>query len=214
MALPDPKHNFAAKLRQPSLLPRVMNYVQWQRMLRQAQTEGREPPQAPLWLAPISINLDLTTACNYECAHCIDWDILNGRAKYEYEKLLESLEQMIALGLRSVILIGGGEPTLHPKFCDTVRFLKERGTEVAIVSNGSRNEKIFEIAGDFNGKDWVRLSLDSGSNDTFIRMHRPKNPSLLKKSALGCRGFGSEIPNFPSASRLSLLGKALYGRVT
>lgn len=181
MANPDPKHDFAAKLRQPSVLPRVMDYIQWQRMVRQARAEGIDPPQAPLWLAPISLNLDLTTACNYHCDHCIDWEMLNSRLNYKYEKLLESLEEMIRLGLRSVILIGGGEPTVYPKFCDLVRFLKARGTQVAIVSNGSRNEKILEIADRLNGRDWVRLSLDSGYNETFTLMHRPRKPITLEE---------------------------------
>lgn len=181
MAEPDPKHDFTAKLRQPSVLPQVTNYIQWQRMVRQARAEGKNPPQAPLWLAPISLNLDLTTACNFQCDHCIDWDMLNSRMNYQYEKLLESLEEMLRLGLRSVILIGGGEPTVHPKFCDVVRFLKERGTQLAIVSNGSRNEKIFQIAGDLNGRDWIRLSLDSGYTDTFIRMHRPRKLITLEE---------------------------------
>ena len=37
--------------------------------------------------APISINLDLTTACNYKCDHCVDMDILNKNINYEHENL-------------------------------------------------------------------------------------------------------------------------------
>ena len=41
---------------------------------------------------------------------------------------------MAERGLRSVILIGGGEPTLYPRFADFRGFLKELELQVAIVS--------------------------------------------------------------------------------
>src|SRR5262245_18790751 len=39
-------HDFAAKLRQPSLIDRLKGYVRWQATLRQAQKEGRTIPEA------------------------------------------------------------------------------------------------------------------------------------------------------------------------
>src|SRR5262249_34502443 len=105
-------HDFARKLQQPSLWPYVVDYVRWQRARRTAQAAGRPEPQAPQ-LAPLSITLDLTTACNYACDHCIDWDILNSKVRHDDEALRQSLQTMAARGLKSVILIGGGEPTLY-----------------------------------------------------------------------------------------------------
>lgn len=172
MARIHPKHDFEDKLRQPSLLPDVKKYIAWKQACKRARVDGLLEPDMPA-LGPISINLDLTTACNFRCDHCIDWDHLNSKIKYEYEKLLASLGSMTTRGLRSVILIGGGEPTLFPKFAEVVRYLKERNVSVAVVSNGSRAAKILEIADVLSEKDWVRFSLDSGSNDTFIRMHKP-----------------------------------------
>ncbi len=129
-------------------------------------------------LVPLSINLDLTTACNYACDHCIDWDILNKPFKHEDQELWDSMREMAERGMRSVILIGGGEPTLYPKFKEFVAFLKELKLQVAVVSNGSRNDKILEIAPMLEKGDWVRLSLDSGSNDVFQRMHNPSKKNL------------------------------------
>src|SRR5690606_23766241 len=94
------------------------------------------------------------------------------------ETLRAQLGEMAARGLRSVILIGGGEPTLYPGFTDFVKYLKELRLQVAVVSNGSRNDKILEIAPYLEEGDWVRLSLDSGTNETFQRMHNPSRASL------------------------------------
>lgn len=175
----EPRHDFTSKLRQPALLPDLVRYIRWQREVRKARELGTPEPAYPSGSVPVSINLDLTTTCNYRCDHCIDHDALNTRHKYDPDELLQSLEYMIKRGLRSVILIGGGEPTLHPMFVEVVRFLKQRDVQVAIVSNGSRNEVIHEIAGELSGKDWVRLSLDAGTDSTFLKMHKPKKPITL-----------------------------------
>jgi hypothetical protein len=129
-------------------------------------------------IAPLSINLDLTTACNYACDHCIDWDILNSKAKHEDQQLRDSIERMAERGLKSVILIGGGEPTLYPGFVSFVEFLKKLGLSVAVVTNGSRGDRILQAAPFFTKGDWVRLSLDSGSNEVFRRMHNPSSKTL------------------------------------
>ena len=170
-------HDFTAKLRQPSLQEHLRSYVGWRRELRRARAAG-EPDPTPPPIAPISINLDLTTACNYRCDHCIDWDILNTKHRHDEETLRSSICTMVERGLRSVILIGGGEPTIYPGFTDFVRFLKDLELQVAVVSNGSRGDKLLEIADVLEEKDWVRLSLDSGSNELFRTMHKPVKKSL------------------------------------
>jgi wyosine [tRNA(Phe)-imidazoG37] synthetase (radical SAM superfamily) len=170
-------HDFAAKLRQPAVAQQLQDYVGWRRDLAQARQEGREAPPPPDQ-APISINLDVTTACNYACTHCIDWDILNTKHKHDPTELQESLRLMSERGLRSVILIGGGEPTLYPRFPEFVKFLKDLGLQVSIVTNGSRGDVLIEAAKHMGERDWIRLSLDSGSNELFQTMHRPARRDL------------------------------------
>jgi sulfatase maturation enzyme AslB (radical SAM superfamily) len=170
-------HDFTAKLRQPSVRGTVEAYVRWRKDLAKARASGQPDPKPPE-IAPISINLDLTTACNYRCDHCIDWDILNTKHRHDEETLRSSICTMVDRGLRSVILIGGGEPTIYPGFVDFVRFLKDLDLQIAVVSNGSRGDKLLEIAPMLEPKDWVRLSLDSGSNELFRTMHKPVKKSL------------------------------------
>jgi pyruvate-formate lyase-activating enzyme len=170
-------HDFTGKLRQPSLREHLSAYVRWRRDLRAARASGQPDPTPPA-IAPISINLDLTTACNYRCDHCIDWDILNTKHRHDEETLRSSINTMVERGLRSVILIGGGEPTIYPGFTDFVRFLKDLDLQIAVVSNGSRGDKLLEIADLLDSRDWVRLSLDSGSDELFRAMHKPVKKSL------------------------------------
>jgi len=183
-------HDFAAKLLQPETIDPLKEYVKWQAKLRNMPEQSRDIKdlaEIPDY-APISINLDITTSCNYACDHCVDMDILNKAIRYNHEKLLDSIKLMADKGLKSIIVIGGGEPTIYPKFGEAIRFMKSLGLQVAIVSNGSRNEKIAEIADCLGKKDWVRLSLDSGSDDIFQKMHKPRKavnlPEICEKVSL------------------------------
>ncbi len=168
-------HDFSAKLCQPDILPRVKEYVHWL-----SGPDADKASKMPSF-APISINLDLTTACNFACDHCVDKEILNKGIRFEHQRLLDSLKLMAEKGLRSVIVIGGGEPTVDPKFRETVRYMKELGLQVSIVSNGSGNAKIADIADCLEKEDWVRLSLDSGTDSTFQAMHSPKRKITLEE---------------------------------
>lgn len=192
-----PIHDFARKLRQREVLPRLRAYVEWRHSLRGdgGAPTAADPAVIPRF-APVSINLDITTACNYACDHCVDLEILNQPIKYQHQQLLDSLELMAQNGLRSVIVIGGGEPTVYPKFSETIRFLKHLGLQVAIVSNGSGNAKIAEIADCLDENDWVRLSLDSGSDAVFQAMHKPKRPITLDEICAGVPPIKERNPRF------------------
>jgi wyosine [tRNA(Phe)-imidazoG37] synthetase (radical SAM superfamily) len=146
---------------------------------RRAGASGNSP--TPLGQAPLSINLDLTTACNYACDHCIDMDILNQGIRFENDRLLQSITNLTEHGLRSIILIGGGEPTVYPLFGQTVRHIKKLGLGVGIVTNGSRLDRILEVAECLERGDWLRLSLDAGTDATFQAMHKPRKRISLEQ---------------------------------
>lgn len=189
----SPIHDFMGKLRQPEVLTRLKQYVAWQIEWRNgyannSMTLEEALEKAPI-NAPISINLDVTTACNYRCDHCVDMDILNKNINYEHEKLKDSLTYLAEKGLRSVIIIGGGEPTAYKGFEDIVRHLKAMNIQIGVVTNGSMLKKIEAVADVLEAKDWVRLSLDSGTNETFRAMHKPGS----KKCTL--EWICSHIPN-------------------
>jgi pyruvate-formate lyase-activating enzyme len=188
-------HDFATKLTQPGAKDALEHYVRWQ-VEQRANIDAGELGAADFKVpdfAPISINLDLTTACNFACDHCVDLDILNTGIRYDHDKLMSSLELMAKRGLRSVIVIGGGEPTLYPKFAEVIRFLKQLELQVAIVSNGTGNDKIAAVADCMDSGDWVRLSLDSGSDETFQPMHKPRKGFTLE-------GICSMVPAIKAAN--------------
>lgn len=197
----SPIHDFAGKLCQPKILPRLKDYVRWQASWRKERAAGKTLDQVLATAkspddVPVSINLDLTTACNYACDHCVDMEILNTGIRYDHDKLMSSIEELAKKGLRSVIVIGGGEPTVYPKFSESLRFMKKLGLKVGVVTNGSGMAKIAEVADCLDEADWVRLSLDSGSDAVFQAMHKPKKAISLDQICEGVAAIRATKPRF------------------
>lgn len=170
------EHDFSAKLRQESTVKRLKDYIGWHR----AAGKGYLNRSIPLY-SPVSINLDLTSACNFSCPFCVDSQLTNSGKKLELAEIKKTLNTLQSRGLLSVILIGGGEPTLHKDFGKVVRFIKERKLQVGIVTNGSNMEAVVQVAPLLKGKDWIRISIDASREGTFRELHRPKTKvSLLQ----------------------------------
>jgi wyosine [tRNA(Phe)-imidazoG37] synthetase (radical SAM superfamily) len=170
------EHDFSSKLRQKSVVQRLKEYISWQRNLKGDATSQRLPN-----VGPVSINLDLTSACNFLCSHCVDSMIINTGEYLKLEEIKETINVLHSNGLLSVILVGGGEPTLHKDFGEVARYIKGKGLEIGIVTNGSRLDKIAEIADRLREKDWIRISIDAAKKETFKKLHHPRTEVSLDR---------------------------------
>ena len=172
--LTEREHDFSSKLRQDATLQRLKDYIQWQRG-GGINTQDRGLPI----FSPISINLDLTSSCNFSCPFCVDSKLINAGKTLPLEDVKKTIHTLHSHGLLSVILIGGGEPTLHKDFGEIVRYIKDKGLQVGIVTNGSRLEKIEAVVGELKEKDWIRISIDAAGERVFKALHQPKTQVTL-----------------------------------
>jgi len=173
--LREREHDFSSKLRQNATLQRLKDYIQWQRDC-EIDASGRGLPI----FSPISINLDLTSACNFSCPFCVDSRLINTGKTLALEDVKETIDTLHSHGLLSVILIGGGEPTLHKDFGEIVRYIKSKRLQIGIVTNGSRLEKIEAIVKELEEKDWIRISIDAADEEGFEALHVPKTRVRLR----------------------------------
>jgi radical SAM protein with 4Fe4S-binding SPASM domain len=80
--------------------------------------------------AGFAVGLGLTNECNLACAHCYrDTGRTDRLSLQDVRRVCENVP------VRSVNL-GTGENGLHPEFHAILRYLRERGTTVALTSNG------------------------------------------------------------------------------
>lgn len=173
--LKEREHDFGSKLRQDATLQRLKDYIAWQRDCR-AEAKGRGLPM----FSPISINLDLTSACNFSCPFCVDSKLVNAGKSLTLEDVKKTIHTLHAHGLLSVILIGGGEPTLHRDFGEVVRYVKRKRLQVGIVTNGAQLEKIEAVVEALEEKDWIRISIDAAGEEAFEALHAPKTRVTLR----------------------------------
>jgi len=180
--LQDKEYDFSSKLRQASVVKRLKEYIRWQHSADDFDSVTPLPN-----CAPVSINLDLTSSCNFACPHCVDSTIINTGASLTLNTVQETLDTLTERGLLSVILLGGGEPTLHKDFTTIVRYIKQKGLQLGIVTNGSRLSQVAPIADLLEEEDWLRISLDAGTEETFVKSHKPKTAVTLQEILLNAQ---------------------------
>jgi molybdenum cofactor biosynthesis enzyme MoaA len=83
--------------------------------------------------SPISINLDLTSACNFSCPYCVDSRLINAGKSLTVRKLKDDRD--VTFAWSSPVILIGGEPT-SKDFEEIVRTLKSKGLQIGIGPMG------------------------------------------------------------------------------
>jgi MoaA/NifB/PqqE/SkfB family radical SAM enzyme len=106
---------------------------------------------------PTFLNIEPTTRCNFRCWYCIGRHMeQRDIRKDDFVKVLDH-----APGIRSIALVGEGEPLLHSDFFAMAAMAVARGIKVVIISNGSllNDENVKRLCE--SGVAYVSISLDS-----------------------------------------------------
>jgi MoaA/NifB/PqqE/SkfB family radical SAM enzyme len=119
---------------------------------------------ARLWSrAPTMINIEPTTRCNFNCWYCVGREMRQADIKLEdFGRMLENYPTV-----KTIALVGEGEPLMHKEFFEMAQMAKDRGIRVMIISNGSAfSQSVIkqlcetEVA-------YVSISIDSFDAATF-----------------------------------------------
>jgi wyosine [tRNA(Phe)-imidazoG37] synthetase (radical SAM superfamily) len=130
---------------------------------------------------PIMIDLHPTLACNCKCFYCISANhhvtgverpSFDRKLTLEWDVLKKVIEEINCMGVKTIQLTGGGEPTLYPQFADLLEeiFPHRRvhcypSPHIGLITNGV-------IAGEYakdiiGACDWVRVSLDASNSSMY-----------------------------------------------
>jgi MoaA/NifB/PqqE/SkfB family radical SAM enzyme len=84
------------------------------------------------------LSIHLTDRCNSACEFCVVGSPLRSEDSVRYEDVLAFLEEHQGQGFE-VVNLHGGEPTIHPRFLETLDTIAELGyPEVHVQTNGIR----------------------------------------------------------------------------
>lgn len=116
--------------------------------------------------------LQITTKCNMKCAHCC-FSCEPGKGEdmslTVFEATMRCIQRSVSSGYRRVVL-GGGEPTLHPHFDRILFEALNQSQEVEITTNGTRKRESLLLANLLLSDDRlsVRLSEDEWHDSSMV----------------------------------------------
>lgn len=126
-------------------------------------------------LAPVHIRIKPTNACNHRCWFCayradnleLGQD-MSSRDSIPRKKMLEIVDDIVAMGVKAVTFSGGGEPLIYRHIVETVNRLGRGGVKVAALTNGAFLKGPVADAFARYGT-WVRVSLDGWDDASLSR---------------------------------------------
>lgn len=85
----------------------------------------------------LTLRIDTNLNCNLNCLYCA-WDSHSKRSEtIEIGLVLDAVCQAKELGAKSIIIIGGGEPTLYPSVNELISSVHEMGLVPVMITNGT-----------------------------------------------------------------------------
>jgi MoaA/NifB/PqqE/SkfB family radical SAM enzyme len=129
--------------------------------------------------------IEVTNRCNLLCATC-------PRTYFQREPLRSlTLDEFIAIAeqfpqMQRALLHGIGEPLLNRDLPQIIGYLKGRGVEVIINSNGTLLSPAWQESLVHSGLDEYRCSIDGAKDETYARI---RGANLLPKLIRGLGGL-------------------------
>lgn len=126
---------------------------------------------------PESMVVYPTYLCNYKCPHCIMQVERKGKNSMTPELLKKVVDDAIRLDLKSVIFSGGGEPLVNKYTMPTISAIHDAGIPVGLNTNGY-------LLGDASKIDFLRVSVDAGTKETYQKVHGVDGFDVITKNIL------------------------------
>lgn len=136
-------------------------------------------------IAPLYVRIKPTNVCNHRCYYCSYADNVlglrddvNPKDTIPWEKMQEIINDFGELGVKAVTFSGGGEPLVYPYIIPAMKGFLEKNVQISIITNGQLLAG--EIAETLTKANWVRISLDSATRDTYAKTRRISPDSFDK----------------------------------
>lgn len=146
---------------------------------------------------PYVVELDPTTACNLGCPDCISSSVL-GSGGFSTQKLLEIASDLVSMDVKAVVLIGGGEPMMHPGIDQFIDYMSSNGVKLGLTTNGLFLDQYSTILRE--QFSWVRVSVDAGTSKLYKNVRPDKQGNSRFDNLI------DQMTRYASLPRAGLLG--------
>ena len=117
-------------------------------------------------IAPITIDMALTRACNYSCHFCYAMLQENDRQSITGPVIRAFLDDCAEIGVRGVSFVSDGESTISPVFAEAVRHGHGLGLSMACGTNGFifNRRRLEEVLPHLT---YLRINISAGERDRY-----------------------------------------------
>lgn len=127
-------------------------------------------------IVPLSIDVGLSKGCNIRCEYCFGQMQGNGykdkaNIVFPREALLNYVRDAGKMGVRSMALIGEGEPTLNPAVYDAIIEGKKAGVDMSLGTNGVIFDKGAKGEEALRNLTWIRFNISAASKEAYKKIH-------------------------------------------
>jgi MoaA/NifB/PqqE/SkfB family radical SAM enzyme len=120
-------------------------------------------------IAPITIDMSLTRACNFACHFCYAMLQENERQVIDKKAIFEFLEDCAEIGVKGISFVSDGESTISPVFVDAVKYGHELGLSMAVGTNGFvlNRRKLEEV---LPALTYLRVNISAGERERYAEI--------------------------------------------
>ena len=120
---------------------------------------------------PLCLDIETASICDLACPFCFREYLATPDKIIDENTCYNLIDQAVKLGIPSIKFNWRGEPLLHPKLPDFIKYAKQNGIlETMINTNATNlNEKMSNKLID-SGLDFLIYSFDGGTKETYEKM--------------------------------------------
>ena len=120
-------------------------------------------------IAPITIDMALTRACNFACGYCYAMLQENDRKVIDRKVIFDFLDDCAEIGVKGISFVSDGESTISPVFVDAVRHGSELGISMAVGTNGFvlNERKLEEVLPHLT---YLRVNISAGERARYAEI--------------------------------------------
>jgi len=132
--------------------------------------------RAGLRVAPITVDLAITTSCTFKCEYCYahTCQVQPDAVKWSWKMIRNTFKTFAEIGVKAVSFVSDGESTCHPNWVEAVLLAKEWGMDVALGTNGHLCDLV-SLEKVLPHLTYLRFNVSAATSERYQQIHGVKS---------------------------------------